>query len=99
MIICATAARESLTLAELTEALDAAGTSVSNAALSHLEIGFVLRRDRDATVREHAASALGRLGDRRAVPALTEALRDESAVVREHAASALGRLAEGRATR
>lgn len=50
-----------------------------------------------AKVRKQAASALGELGDRGAVPALIEALRDESALVREHAASALRDLGDRRA--
>lgn len=48
----------------------------------------------DADIREHAASALGKSGDPRAVPALIDVLDDRDASVREHAASALGRLGD-----
>ena len=51
----------------------------------------------DPGVREQAVSALGRLGDVRAVPYLLEVLNDPSADVREHVASALGSLGDGRA--
>ncbi|MFE6054247.1 HEAT repeat domain-containing protein [Kitasatospora sp. NPDC056446] len=50
-----------------------------------------LLHDVDVVVRMHAAIALGRLGDLRAVPFLVEALDDDQNVVRE-AVSALGSL-------
>lgn len=43
-------------------------------------------------MRQYAAEALGKLGDRRAGPALLEALKDESELVRPAVAIALGRL-------
>ncbi|UCF41564.1 MAG: HEAT repeat domain-containing protein [Gemmatimonadota bacterium] len=53
----------------------------------------------DASMREHAAEALGRLGDRRAVEPLMDAvLHDRNPSVREHAATALGMLADPRAS-
>ena len=45
-------------------------------------------------VREYAAEALGKLGDRRAVPNLIEALHDKSDLVRPSVATALGKLGE-----
>jgi HEAT repeat protein/beta-lactamase regulating signal transducer with metallopeptidase domain len=51
----------------------------------------------DADIREHAATALGKRGDTRAVPYLIEMLNDPSASVREHTASALGNLGDRRA--
>jgi HEAT repeat protein len=51
----------------------------------------------DASVREHAATALGKRGDRRVVPDLIKLLDDPSASVREHTASALGNLGDNRA--
>jgi beta-lactamase regulating signal transducer with metallopeptidase domain len=51
----------------------------------------------DLNIREHAATALGKRGDRRAVPYLVRLLDDPSASVREHAASALGNLGDARA--
>lgn len=48
----------------------------------------------DASVRRHAATALGQLRDARALPALIAALRDEDPSVREHAATALGELGD-----
>lgn len=50
-----------------------------------------------AAVRVFAAQALGRSGDRTAVPALIAALRDEEAAVRREAAKALGALKDARA--
>jgi len=51
----------------------------------------IMRAKRDGLVR-NACVVLGNLGERRAVPALIEALGDRSALVRGHAAWALGRL-------
>jgi HEAT repeat protein len=52
-----------------------------------------LSTDPNASVREHAATALGRSCDGRAVAALAKAVQfDPSARVREHAASALARV-------
>ncbi|UCH96466.1 MAG: HEAT repeat domain-containing protein [Candidatus Aminicenantes bacterium] len=62
-----------------------------------LSLFLELLKSPSASVREHAASALGELGDLRAVPELIKALRDEDAVVREHAATALGRLGDKQA--
>ncbi|MGD2136604.1 MAG: HEAT repeat domain-containing protein [Gemmatimonadales bacterium] len=55
-------------------------------------------RMRDASMREHAAEALGRLGDQRAVePLMNVVLNDADASVREHACTALGLLGDSRA--
>jgi HEAT repeat protein/beta-lactamase regulating signal transducer with metallopeptidase domain len=51
----------------------------------------------DADMREHAATALGKRGDKRAVPYLIKMLGDPSASVREHTATALGELGDSRA--
>ena len=51
----------------------------------------------DWQVRRFAAQALGKLGDRRAVPALIASLRDESDLVPPAAAEALGELGDLRA--
>jgi len=56
-----------------------------------------LRSDVPA-VRANAAIALGRTGDREAVPALTKALSDTDRTVRRAAAKALGALKDGWAT-
>lgn len=56
-----------------------------------------LEQDGTAQVRAAAADALGRLGDRRAVPALLAAVRDAAPVTRQMAVRALGRLADPRA--
>jgi beta-lactamase regulating signal transducer with metallopeptidase domain len=50
-----------------------------------------------ADLREHAAAALGRLGDDDAVPSLVDALEDDDPSVREHVATALGNLGDQRA--
>jgi HEAT repeat protein len=52
---------------------------------------------KDSSVRWNAASALGELGDSRAVEQLIAALRDESFVVRENVARALGVIGDARA--
>tara|TARA_B000000460_G_C21378590_1_gene332805 strand:+ start:406 stop:630 length:225 start_codon:yes stop_codon:yes gene_type:complete len=49
------------------------------------------------SVRLHAAEALGKIGDERAVEPLIEALNDEEGHVRRGAAVALGRLGYERA--
>ncbi len=50
-----------------------------------------------ASVREHAAAAIGRAGAKDAVPALTEALQDAHPAVRREAAKALGRIKDSKA--
>ncbi|WP_192810249.1 HEAT repeat domain-containing protein [Actinomadura rudentiformis] len=54
-------------------------------------------RDESARVREHAARALGHLGDKRALRSLLELLGDENRSVRYRAAQALGDLRDKRA--
>ena len=62
--------------------------------------GIMLRLDQPSRLRAAAALALGRIGDRIAVGALSEALKDPSAEVRAAAALALGGLpADGVVTR
>ncbi|HEX4046509.1 MAG TPA: HEAT repeat domain-containing protein [Elusimicrobiota bacterium] len=62
--------------------------------------GVMLRLDQPAPLRAAAALALGRIGDRVAVPSLAEALKDPAPQVRYAAALSLGRLpADGVATR
>jgi len=53
-----------------------------------------LMQDPAYKVRVQAALVLGKLGDRRAVPALTQALHDENETVRGVAASSLGRIGD-----
>jgi HEAT repeat protein len=48
----------------------------------------------DKKVREHAAQALAKAGDKRAVPVLIESLDDPDPDVREHVAIALGQLGD-----
>lgn len=62
--------------------------------------GVMLRLDQPSRLRAAAALALGRIGDRVAVPALVEALKDPLPDVRFAAALSLGRLpADGVVTR
>src|SRR5262245_22665427 len=63
-------------------------------AQAQLERHFKSLRDDQAAVRRAAAEALGEIGrgDRRTVPALTEALKDRDTEVRREAAYALARL-------
>jgi HEAT repeat protein len=51
-------------------------------------------RSPEKWLRIGAATGLGQLGDRRAVPALIETLKDGIAQVRRHAARALGMLGD-----
>src|SRR5438876_769303 len=53
-----------------------------------------LMQDPSYKVRVQAALVLGKLSDRRAVPALVQALHDENETVRGAAASSLGRLGD-----
>ncbi len=53
--------------------------------------------DPDATVREEAARALGRIGSEEAVDALIERLRDPQSTIRVQAARALGQIGDARA--
>jgi hypothetical protein len=53
-----------------------------------------LMQDPSYKVRVQAALVLGKLGDKRAVPALIQALRDENETVRGVAATSLGRIGD-----
>jgi HEAT repeat protein len=57
----------------------------------------VLGDDRDFQRRRDAAAALGELADKRALDALTAALKDADEFVRQHSARALGRLGDAAA--
>ena len=52
---------------------------------------------KDSSIRASAATALGQIGDTRAVVALIQALSDEAGEVREDAARALGKIEDARA--
>ena len=54
-------------------------------------------KDKYWGVRDHAAEALGKIGDSRAVDPLIKALKDESEHVRRETAEALGRISDIRA--
>jgi HEAT repeat protein len=54
-------------------------------------------QDEDSSLRGWAASALGEIGDTRAVEPLIAALQDQVPVVREWAAQALGEIGDARA--
>ncbi|MFH0903454.1 MAG: HEAT repeat domain-containing protein [Pseudomonadota bacterium] len=58
------------------------------------ELARQLRSDKDYKIRLSAALNLGRIGDRRAIPALTAALADEHKTVRGVAAAALGKIVD-----
>jgi hypothetical protein len=61
------------------------------------ELTRALMQDPSYKVRVQAALVLGKLNDRRAVPALMQALRDENESVRGVAATSLGRLGDRQA--
>ena len=54
----------------------------------------ILKHDRDAWIREYSALALGRIGDKRALEPLIEALDDVFHTVRMRAAISLGKLGD-----
>jgi hypothetical protein len=58
------------------------------------ELTRALMQDPSYKVRVQAALVLGKLGDRRAVPSLLQALKDENETVRGIAATSLGRLGD-----
>jgi len=62
-------------------------------------VNYLLKalKSEDKNIRMHAAIALGRLGDPRAVPHLIEALEDRSPIVRRAAAIALGMIGDSSA--
>ena len=49
----------------------------------------------DVNVRRHVVRALGEIGDARALPALTAALKDEDADVRRRAVAAIAEISDG----
>jgi HEAT repeat protein len=70
----------------------------SPAAFEALLAALTRKENREEwQVRRFAAQALGKLGDRRAVPALIASLRDESDLVPPAAAEALGELGDRQA--
>jgi HEAT repeat protein len=54
-------------------------------------------RDRDAEIRQIAASVLGEIGDKRAIAPLIQALKDRDSDVRSAAAAALGKIGDAQA--
>lgn len=68
---------------------------LANAGANEQVLGALieaLQGDEDALVRTRAATALGKLGDERSVPALELALSDEHGTVRTQAIHALGQI-------
>ena len=76
------------------EAATALSSYNSPAAFDALKAALLSNGENQRFVRQYAAEALGKLGDRRAVPFLIEALRDESELVRPAVATALGQLGQ-----
>lgn len=74
-----------------------AAPSTAHADRRIKKLSRTLEKDSVTKSRIAAAVALGRLADRRGVPALTRALRDKSSIVRGVAASALGHIGDRRA--
>jgi HEAT repeat protein len=91
------------------ESLDAfvAKLNSQEAADSLVEVGapavapliWLLSHNGSTVHRRHAAYVLGRIGDRRAVEPLAQALRFDEVLVRENAAEALGRIGDPHAIR
>src|SRR5688572_2253992 len=76
-------------------ALFACGLLVSAARADRIDdLTRSLLQDSSYKVRVQAALVLGKLKDRRAVPALSQALRDENATVRGTAAASLGQIGD-----
>jgi HEAT repeat protein len=59
-----------------------------------VDLVFSVLQDKDPSVREAAASALGEMHSQRAIPALKQSLEDDSAAVRFRAARALWQLGD-----
>jgi len=78
------------------EAINALGNIGGKAAMNAL--CDALLNDSDMGVRFRAASSLGKIQDKEAVPALIKALSDRDEYVRESAAYALGKIGDKRAT-
>jgi beta-lactamase regulating signal transducer with metallopeptidase domain len=76
---------------------DQTTSSEEESAARHMSALITLLESLDPKVREHAATALGKSGDPKAVPALIERLNDEDASVREHVTTALGDIGDKRA--
>jgi hypothetical protein len=77
------------------EALADVGSAPNRRFVDRIRSELIARlKERDQEVRWSAAKALGRLGDRSAVPELIAHLGDEADEVREAAAEALGRLGD-----
>jgi HEAT repeat protein len=79
---------------DATAEVEPRSTGVREGAGVELATLFAMLRSSDADLREHAATALGRIGDREATEPLIEVLSDDVARVREHVASALGELGD-----
>jgi HEAT repeat protein len=60
-------------------------------------IAVLKDKDKDNDVRWYAASALGKIGDAKAVEPLIAALKDEDRVIRRIAVMALGEIGDARA--
>lgn len=90
-----------VTQIESSEYIDETDESLTSSGDADADADFLAWRQAlevdDAYIREHAATALGKRGDRRTVPYLIELLDDPSASVREHTVSALGNLGDDRA--
>jgi beta-lactamase regulating signal transducer with metallopeptidase domain len=84
--------------AEVTPTPAAEPSVLQAGSQDEFETLLLMLRMQDADRREHAATALGRLGDPRVVLPLSDVvLNDPVAQVREHAASALGELGDPQA--
>jgi len=63
----------------------------------HVEFLLAALKDQDVYVRDDAITALGQIGDKRAVEPLIALLKDDNVYIRDNAISSLGKLGDQRA--
>ncbi len=78
------------TTAALGDAILTLGDLKSKNAVDPL-LAIVTDTTQQATLREYAADSLGKIGDPKAIPALTDLVKDQNAYLRAYGVSALGR--------
>ncbi|HUX13906.1 MAG TPA: HEAT repeat domain-containing protein [Spirochaetia bacterium] len=74
----------------LGDAILALGDLKSKAAVDPL-LAIVTDTTQQASLREYAADSLGKIGDPKAIPALSDLVKDQNAYLRAYGVSALGR--------
>jgi HEAT repeat protein len=81
-------------LDENKRAREAAAKALEEIGKPAVELLIDALKNKDAKIRQGAASTLGQIGDKRAVEAILTTLQDEDGAVRASAASALGQIGD-----